>query len=79
MMSNELTCINAQEEAEKEWRRQVLLLGSMSLVSKAKTSWYLGSNIRKVVEPYMFMGGVQNYEKAILQVANEGYVGFDLS
>ncbi|KAJ3894842.1 cyclopentanone 1,2-monooxygenase [Lentinula edodes] len=100
MMSNELTCINAQEEAEKEWRRQVLLLGSISLVSKAKTSWYFGSNIPgsyftlnlygmaplifffytgKVVEPYMFMGGVQNYEKAILQVANKGYVGFDLS
>ncbi|KAJ4482535.1 cyclohexanone monooxygenase [Lentinula aciculospora] len=79
MMANELTFINAREEAEQEWRRQVLLLGSMSLANKTKTSWYLGSNIPgKVVEPYMFMGGLQNYDKRIVEVANQGYVGFDL-
>ncbi|KAJ3790161.1 cyclohexanone monooxygenase [Lentinula aff. detonsa] len=79
MISNDLTYIDAREEAEQQWRKQVLSLGSMSLANKAETSWYYGSNIPgKVVEPYMFMGGVQNYDKTITEVASQGYVGFDL-
>ncbi|KAJ3729463.1 FAD dependent oxidoreductase [Lentinula raphanica] len=79
MMDNDLTCINAREEAEQEWRKKVLYLGSLSLINKAETSWYYGSNIPgKVIEPYMFMGGVQNYDKIITEVASQGYVGFDL-
>ncbi|KAJ3844988.1 cyclohexanone monooxygenase [Lentinula raphanica] len=79
MMDNDLACINAREEAEQEWRKKVLYLGSLLLINKAETSWYYGSNIPgKVIEPYMFMGGVQNYDKIITEVASQGYVGFDL-
>jgi len=79
MTDNDLTLIDAQREAEEEWRKKVLFLGSTSLVMKAK-SWYTGANIPgKVVEPYSFMGGVQNYNKELIEAAAKQYEGFNFS
>ncbi|KAJ3973582.1 cyclohexanone monooxygenase [Lentinula raphanica] len=79
IMDNNFTYINAREEAEQQWRKKVLFLGSLTLFNKAETSWYFGSNIPgKIVEPYMFMGGVQKYDQIITEVASQGYMGFDL-
>ncbi len=79
MQSNGITRIDAQPEVEQQYRNLVLQLGSMSLLTKAK-SWYTGANIPgKPVEPLNFMGGVQNYDKMIKEVAAKGYEGFNLS
>ncbi|KAJ3825897.1 cyclohexanone monooxygenase [Lentinula raphanica] len=45
IMDNHFTYINAREEAEQQWRKKVLFLGSLTLFNKAETSWYFGSNI----------------------------------
>ncbi|KAF9068548.1 FAD dependent oxidoreductase [Rhodocollybia butyracea] len=44
MSSNGFTRIDAQVEAEQEWRNKVLAFGSMTLVPKAR-GWYMGSNV----------------------------------
>lgn len=41
--------------------------------------WYMGDNIPgKPREPYIYMGGVPNYYKAINDSAKNNYTGFKL-
>ncbi|KAE9382308.1 hypothetical protein BT96DRAFT_845634, partial [Gymnopus androsaceus JB14] len=80
MKENEWTSIHATPTAEAEWRAAAMDLGSRSLATKTKTSWYMGSNIPgKAIEPLNYSGGLQNYFKIITGVAERGYEGFRFS
>jgi len=79
MMEKNLTRIEADTEAELNWRQRVLDASARGLWSKAK-SWYMGANIPgKAIEPLNWAGGVQNYDRICIEVAGKGYEGFTTS
>lgn len=44
-----------------------------------KIQWYMGDNIPgKPREPYIYMGGVPNYHKALNDSAKNNFAGFKL-
>ncbi|KAF8517136.1 cyclohexanone monooxygenase [Hysterangium stoloniferum] len=76
--ANNLTHVEAKEDAQSQWVKIVGDIFQTQLFSKAK-SWYTGANIPgKVVESMNFTGGLPLYDKHIREVAEKGYVGFVL-
>ena len=64
--------------AEEEWRRSILEMSKDALLSKVKTSWFMGANIEgKPVEPLGFPGGVPLYQELCDACAKNGYHGFE--
>lgn len=79
MRKNNLTHIEASQDAEDKWSRYVDDIFTTQLFSKAK-SWYTGANIPgKTVQTLNFTGGVPMYIKETTEVADKGYEGFILS
>jgi len=73
-----LTRVEAQEDAQRQWVKIVGDIFQPQLFSKTK-SWYTGANIPgKVIESMNFTGGLPFYAKYIREVAEKGYEGFAL-
>ncbi|THV04300.1 cyclohexanone monooxygenase [Dendrothele bispora CBS 962.96] len=78
MIENNYTRIEADAKAEQDWRQRVLDISARGLWSKAK-SWYMGANIPgKAIEPLNWAGGVQNYDRICIEIAEKGYEGFNI-
>ncbi len=73
-----LTCFEAEAEAEREWTEAVAAAGAMTLFPQAR-SWYMGDNIpgkpRQLIN-YPSVVGYANFSDA---VAVDGYRGFALA
>ncbi|THU96920.1 cyclohexanone monooxygenase [Dendrothele bispora CBS 962.96] len=79
MLDKGYTRIEADKEAEKQWRERVLSFNDQTLFPLAK-SWYMGANIPgKKIEPLNFTGGIPFYTKFCNEVVNDGYRGFDFA
>ena len=81
MNTNQLTRIEAEEEAENAWVQHVFEVadGTM-LTAPSCSSWYLGVNIPGKPRVFMpYVGGVGNYRHKCDDVARNGYEGFSLA
>ncbi|KAJ3975768.1 cyclohexanone monooxygenase [Lentinula raphanica] len=79
LKSNNISSIVPTEEAQHAYTELVAQLGSVGLWDKAKTSWYLGKNIKgKKTQMLQFPGGVPAYAKLCRESAEKGYEGFHL-
>jgi cyclohexanone monooxygenase len=79
LRKNDLTRVEATEEAEEAWVDHVREVAEFTLFPLAN-SWYLGANIpgkKRVFMPYV--GGFAPYEQRCNEVAANGYEGFTLS
>jgi cation diffusion facilitator CzcD-associated flavoprotein CzcO len=79
LRKNDLTRVEATEEAEEAWVDHVREVAEFTLFPLAN-SWYLGANIpgkKRVFMPYV--GGFAPYEQRCNDVAANGYEGFTLS
>jgi cation diffusion facilitator CzcD-associated flavoprotein CzcO len=74
-----LTRIDAEPEAEMEWKRVVLEKSAKSLRNKVLSSYNGGNIPGKVVEPLSYAGGLPDYLKRIKEVRDEGMKGFHVS
>lgn len=71
--------VEATEEAETDWQKEVLDAGTRTLFPKAR-SWYVGANVEgkpQVILPYT--GGVGHYRQICADVEADGYRGFAFS
>jgi len=76
LRAEDITRIEAKEEAAKDWTRKVKDVWNMTLLPKAK-SWYQGCNIPgKVVEPLNFVGGLPVYINDLEICERNDYKGF---
>ncbi|QGU06595.1 Phenylacetone monooxygenase [Corynebacterium occultum] len=73
-----LSRIEASAEAEAEWGEHVNEVAAQTLFPQAN-SWYMGANVAgksRQILPYV--GGVGNYRRRTLEIAADGYRGFEL-
>lgn len=73
-----LTRMEASAEAELEWGEHVNEVAAHTLFPQAD-SWYMGANVAgksRQILPYV--GGVGAYRRRTLDIAAEGYPGFEL-
>jgi cyclohexanone monooxygenase len=78
MGARQLTCIEAEREAEDEWVEHVNEVAYMTLYPKA-ASWYMGANVPGKPRLFMpYIGGVGVYRDKCTSVAKDGYQGFRL-
>ncbi|THU80518.1 hypothetical protein K435DRAFT_845087 [Dendrothele bispora CBS 962.96] len=79
MVDNNLTCIEAELEAEKDWHRQVWETSNYGPWMKVR-GWYNDGNIPgKPLQPLNYAGGVATYATYCTEKAQKGYEGFALS
>ncbi len=79
LRDNNITRIEAQPEAQEEWRKLIANFWETTLFPRAK-SWYAGANIPgKKVESLNFPLGLPTYIKKFKESANQGYADFALS
>ncbi|KAK9434608.1 cyclopentanone 1,2-monooxygenase [Metarhizium brunneum] len=79
MRANGQTKINAQLQAQEDWKKLTNELHSVSLRHKVD-SWYTGANIPgKPRQVLSYDGGLPRYLETIRGKATNGYNGFDLS
>ena len=79
LREHDLTCIEAEVDAEDAWVDHVNEVAYQTLYPQAN-SWYMGANIPgkpRIFLPYI--GGVGVYRATCDEVAAEGYRGFTLS
>jgi cyclohexanone monooxygenase len=79
MKDQNLDCIEAAEEAERDWVKHNLEVADTTLYPQAD-SWYVGANMEgkpRVFYPYV--GGFGEYRKKCDAIAAEGYRGFELA
>ncbi|MCC2656109.1 MAG: putative flavoprotein involved in transport [Panacagrimonas sp.] len=70
--------IEADEGAEKAWRRQVEGILETTLFPRAN-SWYMGANVPgKPRSVFIFVGGAPLYRAMCFEVVARGYAGFRL-
>ena len=70
--------IEARPEAVEEWVDECAQRAAKTLMPAAN-SWYLGANIPGKPRVFMpFVGGFGTYRNILLDVAADGYRGFDL-
>ncbi|EME83105.1 uncharacterized protein MYCFIDRAFT_188249 [Pseudocercospora fijiensis CIRAD86] len=73
------TKINAQAQAEQEWKKVVNELHAAT-VRDSVDSWYMGTNIPgKPRQALNYAGGLANYIDSINGSQEKGFEGFDLS
>lgn len=80
MRENDITTVEAQDDAMDEWVEQVNAAANATLLPQANHSWYLGANIPG--KPRVFMpypGGMKHYADICSAIAAGGYKGFSLS
>ena len=71
--------VEADEEAQREWAREVTESADRTLYTKAN-SWYLGANVPGKARVFMpYVDGFNIYSQVCEQVAQSGYAGFRLS
>ena len=69
--------VEVTEEAVQKWKRLVLGIGDLTLLSLAKSSWYIGANVPgKPRVVLLFVGGAPLYRAICADVAASGYGGF---
>jgi cyclohexanone monooxygenase len=79
MRARELSCIEAERDAEDRWVDHVNEVAYMTLYPKA-ASWYMGANIPGKPRLFMpYIGGVGIYRDKCANVARDGYPGFRLA
>ncbi|OSS54205.1 hypothetical protein B5807_01398 [Epicoccum nigrum] len=79
MRERELQVVEVEEQSQKEWKDLISELASATLLPTVD-SWYMGTNVPgKLREPLMYLGGVPTYYKALEEVAEKGYDGFQLA
>ncbi|KAK7464794.1 hypothetical protein VKT23_006001 [Stygiomarasmius scandens] len=79
MIDNNLTSIEAELDAEKDWRRQVWETSNYGPWMKVR-GWYNDGNIPgKPLQPLNYAGGVATYAAYCAEKAQKGYEGFTLS
>ncbi|KAJ3839598.1 cyclohexanone monooxygenase [Lentinula raphanica] len=79
MKENNLSSIVPTAEAQHAYSELVEQIGSAFLWSKAKTSWYMGSNIEgKKKQMLQFPGGIPAWMKLCNDSAERGYEGFHI-
>lgn len=78
MRDNGLGVIESTVETEKQWVQHHDETTNATIVGKTN-SWYMGSNVDgKPRRLLSYIGGVGNYRKKCDEVANNGYLGFDM-
>ena len=78
MRADGFSVIEPTETAEAGWIRHVNDCGDITLYPQAN-SWYMGANVPgkpRVFLPYV--GGVDAYRKACVEVVDRGYLGFEM-
>jgi hypothetical protein len=73
------TRIDAEPDAELEWKKLVLEKSVNSLRYKTLSSYNGGNIPGKVVEPLSYAGGLPDYVKRIGEVRAQGMKGFHVS
>ena len=78
--ANNITEIEAQEDATIHWADHVTEVANNTLLPKANHSWYLGANIPGKPRVFMpYVGGLENYRAYCDDVAKDGYAGFNMT
>ena len=75
-----ITEVEPRRDASEAWTSHVAEAAEKTLFPKARSSWYLGSNIdgkKRVFMPYI--GGFGNYRRSLDDVAAQGYPGLVLT
>ncbi|KAK0948330.1 hypothetical protein LTR29_000447 [Friedmanniomyces endolithicus] len=73
------TRLNANEDAEQEWKKTINTLHGMSLRDKVE-GWYMGTNIPgKPREALNYAGGMPLYLKTINEVIDQDFKGFTVT
>jgi cyclohexanone monooxygenase len=76
LRDHDLTCIEAEQEAEDAWVEHNNEVAARTLYPLAN-SWYVGANIPGKPRVFMpYVGGVTAYKKKCDEVAANGYQGF---
>lgn len=79
LQAEDLTTIEATQEAQDAWVDHVNLVAGHTLFPKAN-SWYMGANVPGKPRVFMpYAGGVGEYRKKCDEVAKNGYDGFALT
>ena len=77
--ANGYRTIDPSDKAEEAWVQHVFDAGSITLFPKAN-SWYMGANVPGKPRVFLpFVGGVGEYRRACDEVAEQEYLGFDLT
>jgi acetyl esterase/lipase len=77
--ANGYRAIDASDAAEQAWVQHVNDAGDITLFPKAN-SWYMGANVPGKPRVFLpFVGGVDAYRRACDEVADEDYLGFNLT
>ena len=80
LIKNDLTKIEAEEDAMNSWMDHVQKEVEGTLFLKAKHSWYLGANVKGKPQVFMpYVGGLDKYREVCQEVANDSYRGFQIS
>ncbi|MEM7255352.1 MAG: alpha/beta hydrolase fold domain-containing protein [Pseudomonadota bacterium] len=78
LRANGFDTIEPTETAQAGWVQYNSDWGDITLFPKAN-SWYMGANVPGKPRVFLpFVGGVDAYRKACLDVIDEGYLGFEL-
>ncbi|TWF95191.1 flavin-containing monooxygenase [Saccharopolyspora dendranthemae] len=80
MRQNGFHRIEATEEAERDWGREVREAADRTLLPKAESSWYLGANVPGKPRVFMpYAGGLAHYATLCDRAAHNDYEGFHLT
>ncbi|HFP7025412.1 TPA: flavin-containing monooxygenase [Acinetobacter baumannii] len=77
---NNIVEVEPTEEEENKWHETVKEMAKDTLFNKVD-SWYTAANIPGKKRPdgfLMYVGGLNNYRKICKDIANQGYIGFNL-
>ena len=82
MRKNNISRIEASQEAENEWTAHVKDTYKYSLLGNSQ-SWFTGYNSNVAghdkLRYMIYNGGAPRFRQRLQQVAADGYAGFDLS
>ncbi|RRO14279.1 NAD(P)/FAD-dependent oxidoreductase [Saccharopolyspora rhizosphaerae] len=72
--------VEATDQAERDWAREVREAAGRTLLPQAESSWYLGANVPGKPRVFMpYAGGLAHYARLCDDVATRGYEGFQLA
>jgi len=78
LREHNIDTIEASVEAENAWSKHCQDIAETTLFTKTE-SWYTGANIDDKPRGFpLYAGGVGPYREKCTEVANDGYVGFNL-
>jgi cation diffusion facilitator CzcD-associated flavoprotein CzcO len=79
LRKNNLTTIEATDEAEDQWTAHVAEVANATLMP-GTNSWYMGANIPGKARLFMpYIGGFGPYRQRCNEIAEQGYQGFTLT